>query len=167
MAPEFLPFIACGALLLAGGVGALLTLALFVILAVVPHPGRRYIWPPTLLTACATVACFALAGAAGLYIRQAFFLNEPMATAACRGNLLEVQRLLAAGASPNGCDIDCVHPALVCAAGAGHADVVRLLLERGAALDSRDSEGHSALESAREAGHEDVVAILEGANQNR
>ncbi len=165
MAPELLPFIACGALILAGAVGCVVTLASFALLCVVEPRSRRSISALPLMAAGVTVVCLAVAGAVGLYIRQAFFLNEPMAVAACHGNLPEVRRLLAAGASPDSCDVDCAHPALVCAAEAGEADVVRLLLDRGATLDSRDTAGRSALEVARRGGHEDVVAVLQRAGE--
>lgn len=51
-------------------------------------------------------------------------------------------------------------PPLVMAAAAGHADMVRLLLERGADLFLRDSAGKTAGDVARDGGFVDVLAEL-------
>jgi ankyrin repeat protein len=98
--------------------------------------------------------------ATGLAIRQQFFLNEPMASAAAQGNIDRVRMLLDRGASPDSWGIDFVSTALVSAANQGHADIVELLLSKGADSSLRDSEGRSALQLARQHGHEDVVALL-------
>jgi hypothetical protein len=50
--------------------------------------------------------------------------------------------------------------ALMWAAGQGQADVVKLLLERGARADLRDDRGFTAAQIARDAGHAQVVAML-------
>jgi ankyrin repeat protein len=50
--------------------------------------------------------------------------------------------------------------ALMIAAAEGHADVVQLLIEAGAAIDLLDEEGSSALSLARSYGHLDVAAAL-------
>ena len=46
------------------------------------------------------------------------------------------------------------------AAGQGHEAVVKLLLEKGAELESKDSEGWTPLSWAAEKGHEAVVKLL-------
>ena len=63
----------------------------------------------------------------------------PLCRAAVEGNISEVQRLLAAGANPNGGDHELLP--LVEAADAGHAEVVRLLLRAGADPKKRDYMG--------------------------
>lgn len=50
--------------------------------------------------------------------------------------------------------------ALMIAAAEGHADVVRLLIDAGSAVDLLDEEGSSALWLARSYGHLDVAAVL-------
>jgi hypothetical protein len=47
------------------------------------------------------------------------------------------------------------------AAGQGHAEVVRLLLQRGARSDLRDDRGFSAIDIARQQAHAEVVALLQ------
>ncbi|RPB21249.1 ankyrin, partial [Terfezia boudieri ATCC MYA-4762] len=57
--------------------------------------------------------------------------------------------------------------ALYSAAYSGHADVVRLLLEKGANIEAtRSDDGATALDSAAYSGHADVVRLLleKGAN---
>ena len=62
--------------------------------------------------------------------------------AADRGNVAEVQRLLAAGAPVNAKDND-GETALMMAADDGHAAVVKLLLEAGAAVNDADEDGET------------------------
>ncbi len=50
--------------------------------------------------------------------------------------------------------------ALTLAAEGGHTDVVRLLIEKGAAVDAKAKSGHTALTLAVEGGHTDVVRLL-------
>jgi ankyrin repeat protein len=54
------------------------------------------------------------------------------------------------------------------AAGAGHIDVVRLLLEKGASKNPGDETGETPLHHASKAGHIKVVSVLleKGANVN-
>lgn len=65
-----------------------------------------------------------------------------------------------------GPDVDALGPGrrtpLIEAAKAGRVDLVRRLLEAGAAADWRDDEGETALLKAAAWGHRDVVALLEG-----
>ena len=42
----------------------------------------------------------------------------------------------------------------------GHADVVRLLLDRNVTVDAESEHGHTALQSAACGGHPDVVGLL-------
>ena len=53
--------------------------------------------------------------------------------------------------------------ALMWSAGQGHADVVRLLLARGADPTPRDDRGLRAADMATQAGHAAVAALLQGA----
>jgi FOG: Ankyrin repeat len=50
---------------------------------------------------------------------------------------------------------------LHCAAGSGHSDVVRLLLERGADPEARDVSGRTPDSYALEAGYTEVVLLIE------
>lgn len=156
MAPEFIPFLVCAGLvaatLLAGAVALLITIV----------PGlRRRSWP---LPAMAWGLAGGLAlstGVCAMGIRQAFFLDEPMAGAACTGNVKEARDLIDRGASPNACNVDCNSPALVCAAAGGHLELVQVLLDHGANINATDSSQKSAIERARENGHAEVVDLLE------
>jgi ankyrin repeat protein len=51
------------------------------------------------------------------------------------------------------------------AAANGHTETVKLLLDRGAAIDVRDNEGKTALVWAREKGHTEIVQLIEAALQ--
>jgi uncharacterized protein len=55
------------------------------------------------------------------------------------------------------------HTALMSAAAAGHADVIRLLVEAGADVRAVDDEGASALSFARANGHAEAAAALRSA----
>jgi ankyrin repeat protein len=52
------------------------------------------------------------------------------------------------------------HTALMAAAAAGHADVIRLLIEAGADVNAVDDEGESALSFARANGHAEAATAL-------
>ena len=160
MAPEFFPFLLCA--LLVGAILLVLGAAVFVqwprrILQLVFPLVLKYLRPLLLL---ALVPLFALLLLTGWSLRQQYFLNEPMASAAAEGHIDRVRALLDRGASPNAWGVDLVYPALVAAAEGGHADIVELLLSRGADPSLRDGEGQSALQRARQGGHDDVVALL-------
>jgi ankyrin repeat protein len=80
--------------------------------------------------------------------------------AAENGNLEAVKSLLAGDASLlNSVDHE-GETALMEAAEEGREEVVRFLLERGAAVDTQDAEGETALMEAVEAGHETVTRLL-------
>ena len=81
-----------------------------------------------------------------------YWLNEPLVTACGEGNMADAQSLLDRGASPNAWGIDGDDRAITAAAGAGKADIVALLLARGANVNVRDSEGRTALKLAKAGG---------------
>jgi hypothetical protein len=160
MAPEFFPFVLCG--LLAIAIVVVASAAVFVqwprrILERVFPLVLKFLRPLLLL---ALVPLIALLLVTGLSVRQQFFLNEPMASAAAEGNFARVRLLLDRGASPDSWGVDFVEPALVSAADGGHSDIAQLLLEKGADPSIRDSKGMSALQHARQGGHADVVVLL-------
>jgi len=55
--------------------------------------------------------------------------------------------------------------ALMLAAANGHAETVKLLLDRGADLKVRDNEGKTALVWAREKSHPEIAQLIEAAAQ--
>src|SRR5262245_23116036 len=167
MAPEFIPFIVCGLLIVASVVACGL-LALAAIGAGPLHRGLEPWFPgvarlarPVLVVALVpTLALVAVTAFCAHQVHQQFFLNEPMASAASRGDLDGVRALLDRGASADSWGIDFIQPAIVGAADAGHADVVQLLLERGANPNLKDRRGRSALQLARSGAHGQVVNLL-------
>ena len=83
--------------------------------------------------------------------------------AAFHGELVEVERLLAAGASPDaGVGQHGAAPALMQAAKKGHTHVLEALLRAGATLGARDSGGSTALMWAARFGKPNCVAALLG-----
>ena len=72
----------------------------------------------------------------------------------------DAQQAIAGGA-----DLDAVHGShdstvLMKASEAGRLDLVRLLLDAGAAVDARSRDGATALMAAAQSGHTAVVAVL-------
>jgi len=108
-------------------------------------------------------------------------LGYLLLNSARRGNINEVRELLEAGAEVDAASIDNFTP-LMNAAAAGHGDVVKLLLEKGASikprtkgapfaespLGSRIPGGWTALMAAVSSGNADIVRLLldKGANVN-
>lgn len=94
---------------------------------------------------------------------QAYYDKTKLHTAAQAGNLNQVKGLLDAGM-----DVNVKHPndecgPLIFAILGGNADVVRLLLERGANVNDKTKEGKSALFWAKQFGHKEIVNILKAA----
>ncbi|MCY4188296.1 MAG: ankyrin repeat domain-containing protein, partial [Bryobacterales bacterium] len=52
------------------------------------------------------------------------------------------------------------YTALMFAAAEGHADIVQMLLDKGADPDLRDTDGESALKFASDKRHQDVIDVL-------
>lgn len=125
------------------------------------------------------------AGSATAPLAQAEYQLKPMGylllNAAARGNVNQVRELLEAGADIDSASIDNFTP-LMTAAGGGHAEVVKLLLEKGASIKprtkgtpftespfgSRIPGGWNALMAAASSGNADIVSLLlaKGANVN-
>lgn len=99
----------------------------------------------------------------GLFIRQAYFLDEPLAIAASQGDIKEVQLLLAQGASPDAEGVDGITTALIGASANGHTEIVQMLLANGADVNQTDSEGRTALRRAIQEGHKETIQILKRA----
>ncbi|MGZ4836772.1 MAG: ankyrin repeat domain-containing protein, partial [Terriglobales bacterium] len=64
---------------------------------------------------------------------------KPLSLAAVNGNGAMVEALLKAGADPKGLTTDAGETVLMTAAQAGNVDVVRVLLDRGADVNARES----------------------------
>ncbi|KAI3413079.1 uncharacterized protein J3R85_016569 [Psidium guajava] len=86
-------------------------------------------------------------------------LGDRLCTAARKGDVRAINRLLESGAAVNGRD---QHgwTALHRAAFKGRADAVRTLLDKGVDADARDEDGYTALHCAAESGQFDVVELL-------
>ena len=86
--------------------------------------------------------------------------------AAASGNVPWLRKHLAAGLSPN--ERDDGTPLLSSAAASGSVEAVRLLLDRGAAINTADNHGRTALHDAALLGHAAVVGLLlaRGAHPN-
>ena len=157
MAPEFFPIMVT-ALLVVASLGACLLLSGLFVLWILFRRGIARRWPaaPRVLQPYFVVA---VVGALGLlaitatavhWVWQADLLDEPMANAACGGDIRRFRELLDEGASPDACNTDCRSPAVVCAAENGHDDVVNLLLERGADREGQYRAHIQALRDERQ-----------------
>lgn len=89
-------------------------------------------------------------------------LDKKLRRAAARGRVDEIKNLLDAGADieSTGGFFTLGQTPLACAAFAGHAEAVRLLLKRGATPEARDMSGDTPLWTAISFGHKDVVIAL-------
>ena len=85
-------------------------------------------------------------------------------TAASEGELVEVARMLTAGASPGAKYQG--SPALTNAAANGHLDVVQLLVRAGAKLEETDGDGYTALMAAAWNGNTSAAETLLGLGAN-
>jgi len=81
-------------------------------------------------------------------------------TAARRGDVKAVERRLALGISPNSRHPLTVETPLIEAASAGHLDVVKLLVERGADVNLKGEAWYTPLHCAAYYGHLDVAKFL-------
>ncbi|MEW5925833.1 MAG: ankyrin repeat domain-containing protein, partial [Candidatus Zixiibacteriota bacterium] len=73
-------------------------------------------------------------------------INEALVTAASEGSLVEVLKLLAKGADINHVgDLEGGMTALQSAAKYGHADLVELLINKGADIEAKDNDGRTVL----------------------
>eukprot|EP01061_Rhynchopus_euleeides_P005264 TRINITY_DN1451_c0_g1_i1.p1 TRINITY_DN1451_c0_g1~~TRINITY_DN1451_c0_g1_i1.p1 ORF type:complete len:823 (+),score=360.46 TRINITY_DN1451_c0_g1_i1:122-2590(+) len=79
--------------------------------------------------------------------------------AACTGNLKELENLLDKGLDPNTSDYD-KRSALHLAADNGELDCARLLIARGATVDSLDRWGNTPYSGAVQRGHDGVATFL-------
>ena len=92
--------------------------------------------------------------------------NAQLNKAAMEGNLTAVQTALVAGADVNAKDSDAGITALWIAAGRGHTEIVKCLLDFKADVNvkaSINAKDYTALSIARERGQTDIVQVLEKA----
>lgn len=99
MAPEFFPFFFCAFLIVAIVIALVATVYVHIASASVP----RFLGP---LLRLGLVFLLVLLFVVGLSVRQQFFLNEPMASAAAEGDIVRVRALLDRGASPDSWGVD-------------------------------------------------------------
>ena len=99
----------------------------------------------------------------GGWLYKVYWLDEPLPGFAAKGDLQHVQSLLNRGADPNSDGIDGVERAIVAAAESGNAEIVDLLIKKGADVNLRDGEGRTALDVATQKGFTNIVALLTNA----
>jgi ankyrin repeat protein len=151
-----------GGFILVGLLG--IAFALFTTLAVAVRLKYGKHSKPILFCAGACLFLFLPAAAWVVYI---YGLNEPLAIAAGEGNTSRVQLLLRFGASPNAEGVDGTTTALIAAAQGGHAEIVKVLLERGADANLKDDEDRTALDRAREGGYTAIVQMIQQASHEK
>ncbi len=108
------------------------------------------------------------AAVCGLYRGQ--MRQELLLRAAMRGDVKTIDALLRAGSDPNS-EISDRHEydrPLLMAAGHGHTEAVRLLIDRGAQINLAQDDGRTALIAAVEGGHTETASLLlaRGADAN-
>ncbi|MDQ3686383.1 MAG: ankyrin repeat domain-containing protein [Acidobacteriota bacterium] len=90
--------------------------------------------------------------------------QEAFVYAAYKGNLEKMKELYVKGVdvnAPTGVASHLTAPSLNLAAGAGHLEVVKFLLEKGANVNVRDGHGDGTpLMSAAWSGHKEIVKLL-------
>ncbi len=89
-------------------------------------------------------------------------ISPAIQTAAIYGRDFYVAQLLKAGADPNTTDRDGM-PTIICAVRGKSLQVLRRLIEAGALVNSRNSQGETALDIAREIRRKDMINLLSGA----
>lgn len=87
--------------------------------------------------------------------------DAPIHTAGIRGNVEELEALLAGGADPNMQGEEGCTP-LYYAAACGHVDAVRFLMKNGASLSIRNNFGRTPRDRAAEKKLQEIVALLDG-----
>ena len=85
--------------------------------------------------------------------------NDKLIQAAEKGNLLDVQAVLADGADVNARTAKSMTP-LMMASRKGHTEIVKLLLDRGADVNVKSIDGYTALKIAKKNGRTEIVEIL-------
>jgi ankyrin repeat protein len=86
----------------------------------------------------------------------------PLMRAAARGDLAQVNGLLAKGADPNAGTTPQRVTALMCAAYFGHTAVIKALLGKGARLELKDAQGAAPVDWAALGDHTDLEKMLTG-----
>ena len=134
--------------------------------AVCSHREQTALHMAAMLGQHAVVALLLDRGAAGVVNVKDGFGNAPLHACLARGlqgTHAVVELLLAAGADVNAADEwHCRTPLHVAAAGRAGAEVMRALLDAGAAVEAEDDEGRRPLHLAAQRGHMDGVAVLLG-----
>ncbi|MDX1616851.1 MAG: ankyrin repeat domain-containing protein, partial [Candidatus Promineifilaceae bacterium] len=89
-------------------------------------------------------------------------LDDQLIAAVNAEDVAEVERLLSEGADPNVEESDAFfsNPILRSAVMDGNVEITRLLIENGADVNARDSNGNSVLRRAITEGHTEIVALL-------
>jgi ankyrin repeat protein len=86
----------------------------------------------------------------------------PLMRASARGDLAQVEKLLASGADPNVATPAQRITALMCAAYFGHAPVIKALIARGARIELKDAQGAAAVDWAALGDHPELEKALTG-----
>ena len=84
-----------------------------------------------------------------------------------RGDADAVKGLLGKGSVVNAKDGHLGRTPLITAAMNGHAEIARILLDKGADADETDMEGWTAMDYAAAYGYEDIVEMLAGADARK